>query len=93
MDTGENNTISVDVDIYDIINITDDYIINIISQEMRYEKKINYYIPTEFQYKRKRPIKIGLKKQQDFIINNEQIFSLPYTKLSNISEVFILHFK
>ena len=93
VDTGEDDLINVDIDIYDILNLTDNYIVNIISQEIRYEKKINYYIPTRFSHNGKKPIEIDFNKQQEFIINNEQIFNLPYTKLSNISEVILLHFK
>ena len=59
---------------------------------MRYEKKINYYIPTKFSHNGKQPIEIDFNKQQEFIINNDQIFTLPYNKLSNMSEVFLLHF-
>ena len=50
VDTGEDDLISVDIDIYDILNLTDDYIVNIISEERRYEKKINYYRPTKFSH-------------------------------------------
>ena len=51
-----------------------------------------YYIPTIFSHNGKKPIEIDFNKQQEFIINNDQIFTLPYNKLSNMSEVFLLHF-
>ena len=43
IDVGENDEIEEDIDIYEILGKTDKYIINIISQELRYEKKLNYY--------------------------------------------------
>ena len=43
IDVGENDEIEEDIDIYEILGKTDKYIINIISQELRYEKKLNFY--------------------------------------------------
>ena len=48
VDIGENDLIEANIDIYDILGKTDKYIINIISQEIRFEKKINYYEPEIF---------------------------------------------
>ena len=47
---GENNTINVDVNISEIFNPFNDYIINIISQELRYERNLNFYFPKLFKY-------------------------------------------
>ena len=49
-DNGENGSINVEVDINEILGNNDKYIINIISQELRFEKKINYYKPLIFTY-------------------------------------------
>ena len=48
VDIGENDSIEFDVDIHDILGKTDKYIINIISQELRFDKKINFYEPKIF---------------------------------------------
>jgi len=47
-DIGKNDTLEIEVDINDILGKTDKYIINIISQELRFDKKLNYYYPMEF---------------------------------------------
>ena len=47
VDIGDNESIEFDVDIYDILGKTEEYIINIISQ-LRFEKKINFYQPEIF---------------------------------------------
>ena len=47
-DSGKKDTLEIEVDINDILGKTDKYITNIISQELRFEKKINYYMPMEF---------------------------------------------
>ena len=52
-DTGENNFIEIDIDISDIICKKNKYIVNIISQELRFEKKINFYMPKIFNLEKK----------------------------------------
>ena len=47
-DVGENELIYAEVDISKIKNNNDKYIINIISQELRFKKKIHFYDPIEF---------------------------------------------
>ena len=54
-DIGENDLISVDFNLEG--NPNGEYIINIISQELRYEKKINHYIPKIFTKYIERPKK------------------------------------
>lgn len=46
-DIGEDN-ISVDIDLTDILSYDGEYIVSIISQELRFEKKLNFYTPFEF---------------------------------------------
>ncbi len=48
VDIGEKDSIEIDIDISDILGKTDRYILNIISQEIRFDKKINYYTPITF---------------------------------------------
>ena len=50
-DIGEKNLIEAEVDISDIINPKNEYVVSIISQELRAEKKINFYEPKEFYHK------------------------------------------
>ena len=48
-DIGENDLINVETDISDILNDGNNTLIaNIISQELRFEKKLNFYTPYEF---------------------------------------------
>ena len=49
-DVGENELIYAEVDISKIKNNNDKYIINIISQELRFKKKIHFYDPIEFSH-------------------------------------------
>ena len=51
IDVGENDTVEEDINIRDVLGETDSYILNIISQEIRFEKKINYYNATIFTYR------------------------------------------
>ena len=52
IDVGENDEIEEDIDIYDILGKTDKYIINIISQELRFEKKLNFYNAMIFTHRK-----------------------------------------
>ena len=47
-DTGENGLINVDADISELLDINEIFIANIISQELRFEKKVKYYTPFIF---------------------------------------------
>ena len=49
-DIGDNNSIDAEVDISDILQISNKYVINIISHELRFKKKINFYQPYEFEH-------------------------------------------
>ena len=49
-DAGESNSIYAEVDISNILFDDNKYLINIISQELRFDKKINFYEPKEFSY-------------------------------------------
>ena len=99
IDTGENDEINVDIDIFDIYSIFNTYIVNIISQEIRYDKKLNFYNSTEFIHNRKMDIEVEIGQPQTFLINDveddepDQTYSLPYKKLSTINEVLLLKYK
>jgi len=56
-DVGENELIDAEVDITDILNDKNEYIMSIISQELRFEKKIKFYEPKEFNHIGKSPNK------------------------------------
>ena len=53
-DIGENDIINAEVNISDIKE-GNKYIVNIISQELRFDKKLNYYKPKIFEYKSDEP--------------------------------------
>ena len=47
---GEDNEITAEVDISDILHKSDSYLINIISQELRFTKNVNFYEPLKFSH-------------------------------------------
>ena len=55
-DVGDKNIITAEVDITDILNKNNKYIANIISQELRFEKKLNFYSPKTFFHEEKNNI-------------------------------------
>ena len=93
-DIGENDSIEIDVDISDIIDDIGNYIITIMSQELRFEKKLNYYRPFKFSHEIVKPVEIKLDEEEKFNIGNDKLyFSLLYTKKSEINEIFFLYYK
>ena len=60
-DVGETSLIEAEVDISNILNDKNEYLINIISQELRFDKKINFYEPKEFTHSGKTNNGSGLK--------------------------------
>jgi hypothetical protein len=65
--------------------------VNIISIELRFRKKINYYKPTIFSHDGIKTIEIELSHKQQF--TSGQIFNLPYKKQSENKEAFLLHYQ
>ena len=49
-DIGDNDSVNAEVDLNDILSDNNEYIVTIISQELRFEKKINFYEPKEFSH-------------------------------------------
>ena len=92
-DTGENGLITVDADISDFLKISNKFVITIISQELRFDKKLNYYPPKEFYYNTEEPKRINIKSEIKFDILKKPYFDLPYTKLSEMNEMFLLNYK
>jgi len=55
-DVGENPSIETEVNIEDILHKTKkNYLINIISQELRFDKQTNFYQPLQFNHTRRKP--------------------------------------
>ena len=54
-DIGDRDLIDAEVDISDILYTGNKYLVNIISQELRFDKKINFYQPKEFNHVGKKP--------------------------------------
>ena len=52
---GDEEIINAEVDISSILTENNHYIVNIISQELRFEKKINFYTPTTITHAGKEP--------------------------------------
>ena len=55
-DIGDKDLIEAEVDISDILYSGNKYLVNIISQELRFDKKIHFYQPKEFNHIDKKPI-------------------------------------
>ena len=89
-DIGEKEFISIDLELSDFLKLQSEYIISIISQELRFEKKIHYYEATTFEYNLY-PIEIEMGKEQE--INKEKIyFKLDAVKKSNLNEMFLINY-
>ena len=93
-DIGENDLIEINVDISEILDIAGNYIVNILSQELRFEKKLKCYTPIQFSYEIETPIKIELDQEQKFNIKKDiPYFDLVYEKKSEKKEIFFLYYK
>ena len=55
-DIGDKDLIEAEVDISDILHSGNKYLVNIISQELRFDKKIHFYQPKDFSHVAKKPI-------------------------------------
>jgi len=51
-DIGETTTIEAEVDISSILHDDNKYVMNIISQELRFDKRIHFYEPKEFTHEK-----------------------------------------
>ena len=64
------------------------FIINIISQELRFEKKLNFYIPYEFHYEKKD--KEEEEKKDDDDDDSDDKFPLLYIILISVGGLLII---
>ena len=64
-DIGDKDLIEAEVDISDILHSGNKYLVNIISQELRFGKKIHFYQPIEFNHVGKKPIENDPDKGDD----------------------------
>ena len=99
VETGENDLINIEIDPYDLqeINKNNKFIVNIISQELRFGKKLNYYTPSIFyipkeEEEKEEQIEFGKEKTFNFNVNRKT-FYMPYTKKSKTNEMFLLNYK
>ena len=90
---GENEQdITTEVDIGEILNNNGKYIVNIISQELRFEKRLNFYNPKTFEYKLNiEEVNIGVKKEFD-LSNNKTYFNLQLKEEVNENKMLLLHY-
>ena len=85
-DVGEKDSIEAEVDITDILSENNKYIVNIISQELRFEKKLNFYNPKHFSHNSIKPIDIAIESEQEIdFINKKNAFELKYNNESKIN--------
>ena len=92
VDIGEKELINVNVDINDNDFLANnEFIIGIISQELRFDKKINFYEPIEFTYNK--PIEIEIEKKQEFILDDKAYFDLLYEKKTKENEMLLLNYQ
>lgn len=91
-DIGEYDLIEVDVDISEILDIMGNYFVTILSQELRFEKKLNFYSPFKFGYEIEEPIPIKIEEKQEFNFNENAYFEIEYIKNSENKEIFFLYY-
>ena len=87
VDIGENDLISIDADFSDIESDSSEYILNIISQEIRFNKKINFYEPYEFFYNKSIPDEEESDDEND---DKDKKFPLTYIIIISIGGLIIL---
>jgi len=94
-DVGENEFINVDIDLNSLPESNNNkYIIGIISQELRFGKKLNFYDPIEFIGEMIEPTEINKTEINVFDLYNEEVyFSLSVDDKSEYSEMLLLHYK
>ena len=83
-----DESIDVNIDISDIISPNSenkDYIINIVSLELKFDKKLNFYNARSFE----KPIRIKINEEITFD-GKDLFYELDYSRPNNISEICIL---
>ena len=90
----DNETIiTAQVDISDIINNNNEkYIVNIISQELRLYKKLNFYKPETFEHKLSvEDINMGENKEFD-LSSNKAYFNIKLSEAPKENKMLLLHY-
>ena len=78
--------INADIDIKDIMSQNEDnqeYLVNIVSQELRFNKSLNYYDAVIVKNK----IEDGININEDIIFNGESKYKLSYTRPDNKNQI------
>ena len=94
-DSGESKGeyINTNIDISDILLPKTEYIVGIISQELRFEKKLNCYRPKTFSNDIE-AIKMTIGAEQEFDLDNDKVyFDLSITKNPTKKEILLLNYK
>ena len=90
VDIGENEFINFDFDFHSIPGKNHEYIIGIISQELRFSKKINFYEPVEILT----PIEFNKEEKQEFDLSTTEFyFAFHAEKKTKYNEMLLLHYK
>ena len=91
-DIGENEYINVELDLSDFLTPQTEYIVSIISQELRFEKKINFYESKTFEYTLEAEV-IDIEKEQELNFDNNKVyFKLTAEKKGTKNEMFLLNY-
>ena len=72
-DIGENEYINVELGLSDFLTPQTEYIVSIISQELRFEKKINFYESKTFEYTLEAEV-IDIEKEQELNFDNNKVY-------------------
>ena len=91
-DIGENEYINVELGLSDFLTLQTEYIVSIISQELRFEKKINFYESKTFEYTLEAEV-IDIEKEQELNFDNNKVyFKLTAEKKGTKNEMFLLNY-
>ena len=89
---GENDFINANIDLSDLLTDVSEYILTIISQELRFEKKLNYYKPLVFSNAEE--VKMEEGKEQVFNLAEYKVkFELIINKKSEQNEMCLLYYE
>ena len=91
-DIGENEYINVELDLSDFLTPQTEYIVSIISQELRFEKKINFYESKTFEYTLE-SMAIDVEKEQELNFDDNKVyFKLTTEKKTKQNETLLLYY-
>ncbi len=91
-DIGENEYINAELDLSDLLTPQNEYIVSIISQELRFEKKINFYESKTFEYTLE-SMAIDVEKEQELNFDDNKVyFKLTTEKKTKQNETLLLYY-